>query len=106
MKTLTQVEIDRIRDDRYRLTMKEICAKEGVISRNSFNEMLDTIYKSGSSCDIAYISYESAYYHGVITLTEYRWLKFKFSLGSLKRNVISGARSALRTLGSRLTTRK
>jgi hypothetical protein len=108
VKTLTQAEIDAIRDSRYRLTARQVYIKEtcGELSQESFTELMDAIYKSGASCDVAYISYENAYYHGVITLTEYRWLKFKSSLGSLKRSVISGVRSVLRTLGSRLTTRK
>jgi hypothetical protein len=65
-----------------------------------FNELMAEIQEKGASPDVAYISIERAFEHGIISRRMFQWLKLKRSVGTFLRNVISGNRSAPPTRGS------
>jgi len=79
------------------------------LTREDFDRMLEYVYATGGSPDFVYYNeagIDRLWRIGALTLKEYAWLKLRFRLhwlGTWTRNAISGVRSALRTLGSRVT---
>jgi len=86
--------------DGVKITSKQVAERQETLTAADMNAMLDAIYKNGGSCDIAYVTLEFAYTHGMIGPWEFRWRRLRRSVGTWRRNAISGVRSVLRTRGT------
>src|SRR5439155_19057859 len=65
------------------------------LTASEIDQFMKQIYWKSGLPDFVFLALDRARELGLVTESEYRWLKFKHSVGQTLQNVISGAQSVL-----------